>query len=253
MLNVIIIDDEIKSTDLISGYLKEYCPNIKIIGIANNAKSGINEILTKKPDLILLDIGLPDMDGFQMLRCLPLIDFDIVFITAFDHLAIEAFKVCAVDYLLKPVNIKDFIQAINKVEEKQNSSKKTTNNYLDLLNNIKTQKCRKIAIPTKEKNCYIKVDDIIRVEAYVNYCKIYLADNGSMLISKSLKEFETYLNDDNFFRTHKTHLVNLDYVKNLRFVDGTAVEMEDNTVIPVARRKKDAFQNKMDEYINKFH
>ena len=249
MISTIIVDDEPNSVELVSNFLKEFCPSIEIVGVGNNAKTGLEEIKQKKPDLLILDVEMPDMDGFQMLKCLPEIQFDIIFISAHDHYAVRAFKVCAVDYLLKPINLEELIQAVNKVQEKRKSNISTNNAYKRLFETIDKQLPQKIVIPTKEKNYFIKIIEIVHAEAQGNYTCIYLIGNKKMLISKSIKEFEEYLNSHLFFRIHKSHLVNLEYVKNFSYLDGGTVEMENGKNLPISRRKKEAFQDRMDQYL----
>ena len=251
MTDTVIIDDELKSIELVSNFLEEFCLSVNIVGTASDAKTGLEEINAKNPDLVILDVEMPDMDGFQMLKCLPEINFDIIFISAYDNYAIKAFKVCAVDYLLKPINLEDLIKAINKVQEKRKIEKYTDISYRKLFETFEKQQPQKIIIPTKEKNHYIKVDDIIHVEAQGNYSMIFLSENKKMLISKSIKEFEKYLDNSIFFRIHKSYLINLEYVKNFSYTGGGTIEMENGKNLSVSRRKKEAFRDKMDEFLNK--
>ncbi|MCD4794332.1 MAG: LytTR family DNA-binding domain-containing protein [Bacteroidales bacterium] len=251
MTNTVIIDDELKSIELVSDFLKEFCSAVNIAGTASNAKTGLEEINTKNPDLVILDVEMPDMDGFQLLKCLPDINFDIIFISAYNDYAVKAFKVCAVDYLLKPINPEELVKAINKVQEKRKTKKYTDISYRKLFETFEKQQTQKIIIPTKEKNHFIKVDDIIHVEAQGNYSMIFLSEDNSMLISKSIKEFEEYLCSPLFFRIHKSYLINLEYVKNFSYKDGGTIEMESGKKLSVSRRKKEAFRDKMDEFLNK--
>ena len=250
MLTAVIIDDEVDAVYSIELIINEYCSNVSIIGKANSAIEGRDLILEKKPDLIFLDIEMPRGTGFDLLEMLPERNFDIIFITAYNNWAIKAFKYSAVDYILKPIDIDELIEAVNKVEKNSSSRGFSDDKYQALLENINVNKNKKLSISTSEGIEYIEVSKIIRFEGEGSYSKIYIVDQPVLLISKNLKEFQELLSENNFFRTHNSHLINLEFVKKYVLKDGGHIEMKDNSIVPIARRKKDVFNEVMQRFIS---
>lgn len=250
MLRTIIIDDEKKAIKSIELIANEHCPNISIVGKATSAIEGIKEIQSKKPDIIFLDIEMPHGSGFDLLESIPERDFDVIFVTAYNNYAIKAFKFSAVDYILKPIDIQELINAVKKVEDSRNKLKKTYHNYNVLLENIKSTVPSKLAIPTTDGLEYINTEDIIRIEADRSYSNIFLKNGKKIMVSRSLIVFQDMLDDNKFFRTHKSHLINLNHVKKYFRFDGGYIEMIDNSKVSVSRRKKDDFIQIMKKYIN---
>ena len=255
MIKIVIIDDEkdaIKSIELI---INEYCSNAEVIGTASSASEGRAVITNKKPDLVFLDIEMPRGNGFDLLEMLPERNFEIIFITAYNNFAIKAFKYSAIDYILKPIDIDEFIDAVNRVEERlklyKNNPSNNQEKYNTLLDNIQTNQPTKIMVPTSEGQIYIEIVNIMRIEAEGSYSMIFLRDNKKMLISKNLKEFENMLSDNNFFRPHNSHLINLEHVKKYVLKDGGYIEMTDEIIVPISRRRKESFIEKMQEFIGR--
>jgi len=249
MIKTLIIDDEPKARETISEMLKLYCPNVQIIGEAEDVGSGYEKIIETKPQLILLDIQMPDGTGFDLLRKFENLNLKIVFITAFEEYAIKAFKYSAVDYLLKPVDPDELIETINKVEQSIISEGSKIN--LDiLLENIsaKADVSKKIVLKTAESIHIIKVSDIIRCEASSNYTKFYLIDGKKLLVSKTLKEFDEMLPSNNFFRPHQSHLVNINYIDRFEKSEGGFLIMKDNATVPVSYRKKEQLLKLFDKF-----
>jgi two-component system LytT family response regulator len=212
-----------------------------VIGTANSVKEAEAIINEKKPELVFLDVEMPHGSGFDLLVQFPKKSFDVIFITAFNHYAIRAIKFSAVDYILKPININEFIEAVEKVIEKRTSVDERNENYGALLENIRSAMPSKLAIPTFDGMEYLNTKEIIRIEADRSYCWFYLADKRKILVSKNLKEYQELLNDRHFFRTHNSHLINLDYVKKYIRHEGGAVEMTDGSQVPISRTKRDLF------------
>lgn len=255
MIKIVIIDDEkdaIKSIELI---INEYCSNAEVIGTASSAAEGRTIIQSKNPDLVFLDIEMPRGNGFDMLEMIPERNFEVIFITAYNNFAIKAFKYSAVDYILKPIDIDEFIDAVDRVEQRlllsSDNSSTNQDKYNSLLENIQTNQPTKIMVPTSEGQIYIEIANIFRIEAEGSYSMIFLNDNNKMLISKNLKEFENMLSENNFYRPHNSHLINLEQVKKYVLKDGGYIEMTDETIVPISRRKKDSFIEKMHEFIGR--
>ncbi len=244
-LKTIIVDDEQDAVNFIQSIIKEYCPNLEVIGSAHTALEGVRTINDVKPDLVFLDVEMPHGSGFDLLTQFPQKTFDVIFITAFNHYAIKAIKFSAVDYILKPINIKEFIEAVEKVAEKRNSSTNQIVNYFNLLENLKTSIPFKLAIPTSDGMEYLITKEIIRIEADRSYSWFYLVNKRKILVSKNLKEYQELLNDRNFFRPHNSHLINLEHVKKYIRSEGGAIEMSDGTQVPISRTRKDLFLTHM--------
>jgi two-component system LytT family response regulator len=252
LLRTIIIDDEQDAVEFISSIIKEYCPQLEVAGKANNVTEGVNAIKILKPDLIFLDVEMPNGTGFDLLTYFPEKDFDVVFITAFNHYAIKAIKFSAVDYILKPININEFIEAVDRVVNKRSNSHFSGNeNLRALFENISTYHPTRLVIPTSDGREYLHLKDIIRIEADRSYSWFFITDNRKILVSKHLKEFQDLLNESNFFRPHNSHLINLDYVKKFVRLDGGYIEMVDGAQVPISRTRKDLFLAHMSRYTSR--
>ena len=248
-LITIIIDDEPDAVDFISSIATEYCPDLDVVGKANNVREGVALINEIKPDLVFLDVEMPNGTGFELLTHFPEKTFDVIFITAFNHYAIQAIKFSAVDYLLKPININEFIEAVNKVVSKRRSGVLSGNENFDiLLENLRTSHPTRLVIPTSDGREYLNPKDIIRIEADRSYSWFFITGRHKILVSRHLKEFQDLLNDRNFFRPHNSHLINLDFVKKFIRHDGGYIEMTDGSQIPISRNRKDLFLAHMSRY-----
>jgi two-component system, LytTR family, response regulator len=241
MLKTILIDDEQSSLNSLKQKILQHCNEVKIIAVCDNPKEGIEAIETMLPDLVFLDIEMPLINGFTLLQQLRNKNFELIFVTAYDHYAIKAIRYSALDFLLKPVEIDDLTNAVNRVVEKRNST--TPNNQLELLlENIiaEKNKFKRIAIPTTQGLQFIKVDEIIYLEASVNYTKFHCLNGMKYTVSKTLKDFEDMLPDD-FLRIHNSYIINKSYVERYVRGDGGQVVLSDNTILDVAKRKKAEF------------
>jgi two-component system, LytTR family, response regulator len=241
-LKTIIVDDEQDAVEFINSIIGEYCTSLNVIGKAYNVLQGVAEINEKKPDLVFLDVEMPNGTGFDLLAQFPDKDFDVVFITAFNHYAIKAIKFSAVDYILKPININEFIEAVDRVTRKRTERTTNSNESLRILmENIRSSLPSRLAIPTADGMEYLNPKDIIRIEADRSYSWFFLSGNRKILVSKHLKEFQELLGDRSFFRAHNSHLINLKFVRKFIRKEGGYIEMADNAVIPVSRNRKDLF------------
>jgi two-component system LytT family response regulator len=244
----IIIDDEPNNVENLQAIINTYCPEVEVTATAFNAAGGITAIKTHQPDLIFLDIQMPDASGFDVLKAFTTINFEIIFITAYDQYGIQAIKFSALDYLLKPIDIAEFKLAITKATEKI-ITKKKDHNIENLLEYIKAgqRESPKIALPTLNEIMYIKVSTIIRCEADNNYTTFYLDNGERILVCKTLKEFDELLRPHRFIRAHQSHLVNLQFVKSYLKEDGGTLLLNDQTRIPVSRQNREMVK----DFLNK--
>jgi len=250
MLSAVIIDDEIDAIRSIETIISDYCPNVRVAGTAQSAAEGIKNIRDKNPDIVFLDVEMPHGDGFKMLEGIEEINFDVVFITAYNHYAVKAFKVNAVDYILKPIDIDEFINAVVKVEERRNNNVPSGRNKYDkVLGALRSELKSKLELPTMEGKEYIDVDEIIRIEADGSYSAFHIDNDKIILVSKTLKEFKSLVNSYNFFRPHNSHIINIDKVKKFSKSEGGKIVMTDNSEVPLSRNNRELFREKMKEII----
>lgn len=241
MLRAVIIDDETDAVQFIESIIGEYCPELEVVGKAHSARTGVEIIRESAPDLVFLDVQMPHGTGFDLLTSFPEKSFDVIFITAFNHYAIQAIKFSAVDYILKPINISEFIEAVKKVQEKRASEEYQNLNYQALLENIRAPRPSKLAIPTSEGVEYLHTAEIIRLEADRSYSWFFMTNGKKHLVSRNLKEYQELLSDMNFFRPHNSHLINLEHVRKFIRHEGGYIEMNDGSTVPISRGKRDLF------------
>jgi two-component system LytT family response regulator len=239
MLRVIIVDDEKASRDTLAGLLKRYCQNVEVVAQAEGYENGLEVIANNTADLVFLDIQMPDGSGFKLIEDLGEIKFEVIFTTAYDQYAIKAIKYSALDYLLKPVVPEDLINAVKKAEQKKNLGQMSQNIQILLENLAQKNEPRKIVLSTAEKMHIVELDDIIRCESDDYYTRFFFKDGKTLLISKTLKENEELLGEKYFIRPHKSHLVNIKYIKGFLKNDGGYIVMSDGTKVPVSRRKRE--------------
>jgi two-component system LytT family response regulator len=247
MIKAYIIDDESSATEALIGKIKLFCPEVKIIGTSENYDQAILGLNEHCPEIIFLDIHLADRSGFDLVEAIhsdksfenykP----EIIFITAHDEYAIRAIKISALDYLLKPIDPEELVSAIRKYQEKKGLKSNMDANFDILLDNLRmsTENPRKIVIPSNDGMHVVKIADIIRCESNSNYTIFIIGNNKRLIASRTLKDFDQMLSPYYFERIHKSHLINLNFVKKYVPSDGGYVLMEDGSTIPVANRKKD--------------
>jgi two-component system LytT family response regulator len=245
MIKTIIVDDIQNNRDVLQQLLTEYCPNVQICSFASNVIEAEIVIQNIQPDLVLLDIEMPPSNAFELLKKFPNPNFEVIFITAHNQYALRAIKFCALDYLLKPVDIQELKAAIDKVSHKIKTNQKQ--DYSTLIENIqnKNHQEHKIALPTLEGLIFVKVHQIIRCEADGSYTNIHLASKKILTATRKIKEFEQLLIEHNFFRVHRSHLINLDKIEKYYKGNGGYVLLSDGSNIDISRRKKDAFLEKL--------
>ncbi|ASW73275.1 hypothetical protein IQ37_03975 [Chryseobacterium piperi] len=231
-----IIDDEQDGRDYISLLMKNEFPDIEISFQASSIEEAYINLIKNTPDILFLDIQLKDGTAFDLLSKFREMNSLIIFITAFEHFAIQAIKNGATDYLLKPIKRIDFIMAVNKALEinKKNKSSSSPSSQ------------NKISLPTLQGFKLTNINDIVRCEADSSYTTFYMNDKTKIIVSKTLHEFEEYLSDYNFFRIHHKHLINLSHLKEYIKGKGGQVIMTDNSILDVSVRKKNDFLYKIE-------
>lgn len=241
MIEAIIIDDEKNNIENIHSILRKYCPYINIVGTALNGIEAKKIIQSKKPGLLFLDIQMPGLTGIELLKDLQPFEFEVIFITAYDQYAIQAFKFSAVDYLLKPIDKDELVSAVSRAVERIESKKQ--NIHLDHLLQVLKQQNKadhRIALSTLKETRFVFTREIIYCESSNNYTTVYLEAGEHLLVSKPIFDFEELLTDYGFIRCHQSFLVNLQYVRSLKKSDGDSLLLQNNTELPVSRAKKDA-------------
>ena len=239
MLKAVIVDDEQDAIESVKLLLRENFSNISVVGTAQSVADGNRIISETKPDIVFLDIEMPDGTGFDLLENISDRTFNVIFITAYNQYAIKAFKYSAIDYVLKPIDINDFVKAINKIDNNVEEDKISI-----LLENIKCDKPEKIALSTSESIEFVKIIDIVHIQSEGSYSTLKFIDQTELLVSKNLGEFESLLVDHTFYRSHQSHLVNLLHVKKITRL-GNEIVMDDGSVAFLSRRKKNQFMELM--------
>ncbi|MEP7269616.1 MAG: LytTR family DNA-binding domain-containing protein [Saprospiraceae bacterium] len=241
-MKAIIIDDESDARDALHLTLNRYCPDIRVIASVEKPSEALMLIKKHKPDLIFLDVQMPLMNGFEMLRQLDESDINVIFVTAHDKYAIKAIRFSALDYLLKPVDAEELQQAVKRASEKQNrpEHKMKLKSFLDNTYS-KQEHLGHLSIPTTEGLLFLDINEIIYCKADDNYTEIMRVKHPKVIVSKTLKNIEEMLEGYSFFRIHQTWLINLKFMQRYVKGDGGHVIMKDGTSLEVARRKKEEF------------
>ncbi len=240
MIRVLIIDDEKHCCDNLQWQLQQYCPEIEVMAVCNTAQKGLQLIQHHHPQLIFLDVEMPGMTGFEMLKVLPEINFDIIFTTAFDQYAIRAIKFGALDYLIKPIDKDELREAINKfINRTQRDSLKQLNALLTHIRKSNDLSFQKIALPTLHGYELVPLTNIMYCESSSNYTNIHLNNGQHLLISQTLKDIEDLLDMQPFFRVHNSYVVNLQYAVRYIKGEGGSLVLNNDITVPVSRNKKE--------------
>lgn len=249
-IKTILIDDEPRGVASLQKLLQLNCPEVEVIGVANSAEEAKDKIQQLQPQLIFLDIAMPGKTGFELLKELDEINFEIIFVTAHNNFMVQAFHFSAVDYLLKPVDDELLAEAVKRTG-KRIEEKKTGQPVETLLHNIRhkndSQKM-KLCIPSLKGFQVIQIQDIIYCEASSNYTNFHFTQRPSICASKPIHDYEDLLEDCNFIRIHKSFLVNLEHIKEYIRGEGGSVILSNNHEVEVSRRKKDVLMTRMKEY-----
>jgi two-component system LytT family response regulator len=240
MKKILIIDDEKPTREFIRRVLESFKLNAAIFIDGENVESGIKAIEEIQPDLVLLDIQMPDGNGFDVLRRAQYKNFEVIFITAFQEFAIQAIKFSALDYILKPIDLEELQNSINRALDTMNQ-KTDESQFSALQDNIQPNQKRKLVLKTLESIHIVEIDNIIRCEADKNYTSFFLAEGKRILVSKTLKDYDTMLSGYSFFRVQQSHLININFIERYDKQDGGFVIMKDGASVPLSPAKKDQF------------
>lgn len=236
-LRAIIIDDEKHCAETLEWQLNNFCPNIELIGTFSSPTEGLSAINEQQPDLVFLDIEMPKMNGFQLLKSIEKVEFGVIFTTAFDQFAVQAFKVSAIDYLIKPIDDDELKIAVEKAGNVPNKDSAVSIDFL--LDQMQENKLsNRLFLPTLNGLEFIDKETVLRCESDSNYTTVYFKNNEKMVVSKTLKEFEDLLPESHFFRVHHSHIVNLLFVQKYVRGDGGHLLMKNGNIVPVSRARK---------------
>ena len=238
-MKIVVIDNEINIRKGLMRMITEYCQFVSVCIEANGVESGINTIKKEKPDIVFLDVELDDGTGMDILNALDIVRFQLIFITAYDKYAIDAFKFSAIDFLLKPIDRSDLISALEKA--KAQISNETLNEQLSVLSqslNRIVVSDKKIVLKDINSIYFVKVDEIVRCESDGQYTEFHLTDTQKIVVSRSLKEYEELLKPYGFIRPHHSHLVNQNKIARFEKNNGGILIMDTNCNVPVSQRKK---------------
>lgn len=235
-MKVIIIDDEPDCVKLLSLQLKMYCPEAEVVAECTESEEGLRQIQLLSPDVVMLDIEMPVMNGFQLLDALDAINFSLIFVTAYDKFAVRAFRYAAIDYLLKPIDAKELIEAVKKVTRIQ---KITEQQLLQLKQQYNKPHIDKIALPFQNGVSFVLLKDILYCESDNNYTRFFMLDGQKYLITKTLREVQELLEEQHFLRVHRQYIINLDQIKKFIRGEGCYVILSNELNIPVSRSQKD--------------
>lgn len=239
VLKAVIVDDEVSGRETLSHYIQKYCVDIEVVGLADSVKSGLEVIEKCRPDILFLDVEMPYGNAFDLLEQVNEITFETIFVTAFSNYAMKALNCSASYYILKPIDIDELISAVDKIKSQKEKSKEFIHTKILIENiNILNKQLQKIVLPTMEGFEVIQVKDIIRCQANDNFTDIILTEGKKMLICRTLKHFEGLLEDYDFMRVHKSHLINIQFIKKYRKGKGGQVVMSDGSEIDVSPTKK---------------
>ena len=249
-LKALIVDDEFYARNNLKILIDEFCPELKIVGLVESAEQARIIIEKEKPDVVFLDIAMPKEDGFSLLKSYENRDFSVVFTTAYNEYALKAFKENAIDYLEKPISIDDLQKAVQKVMKVHGSNEQRTPAEIsELVDEAMEGKNDRISIPTRDGYVIIRNTDIIHLEASDNYTMIYLIDGSRHLSSKNIKVYEENLNQEIFFRTHKSHIINVEHhLKEFSRSEGNMAILTNGINVPIARRKMANFLSRINTF-----
>jgi two-component system, LytTR family, response regulator len=242
MINTLIIDDEEDGREALKIAIQKYCPELTVAQLCETPEQGLEAIKANKPDLVFLDVQMPNMSGFDLLQQASPLDFEVIFVTAHDQYAIKAIKFSALDYLLKPIDVDELLHSIQKVKERLHQVN-NAHRYQSVLHNIQYKKkdIEKLAIPTAEGIDFFETDDLIFCKADGSYTELFLRNNTSQMVCKNLKDFEGLLMESGFCRVHHAALINMKHIQKYVKGEGGYVIMTDGHVVDISRRKKEEF------------
>jgi two-component system LytT family response regulator len=240
MKKILIIDDEKRIRDFVKRMIDSFDLGVEVYTDGENVETGIAAIKSLKPDIVFLDIQMPDGTGFDLLNQLEKKTFELIFITAFQEYAIMAIKFSALDYILKPIDSEELKTALVNALDTLDFIKEETQ-YEALSHNLNAQQKRKLVLKTQESVHVVDLGEIVRCEADKNYTFFYLNNGKKILVSRTLKDFELLLANHGFFRVQQSHLINIDYIDRYDKIEGGSVIMKDGASVPLSTAKKEQF------------
>lgn len=241
IIKAIIVDDEESARDILANLLKRFCPQVQLLDKCADVPQAVQQIKALKPDLVFLDIEMPNYAGYELPGFFDTIDFEIIFATAYEKYALKAFELAAVDYLLKPIEINRLKEAVEKVAAKVHQ-KNLQENYMALMDSMKTQEIKKIAVPSHDGQKLLDLTEIVAIEAQEAYSCLHTTDSQRFVVSKNLKQFESLLSEVKFFiRTHKSWIININHIDGLNKTDMDIV-MKTGILAKLSRYKKEEFE-----------
>lgn len=246
LIKVLIVDDEPAGRRILQTYLEKYCSGVLVVGLASNGLEAAELVAEKNPDLVFLDIEMPVEDGITFLARYAPIPFEVIFTTAFEKYALKAFEVSAIHYLLKPIKLEELLDALEKYKNTRGKAENQVNlkQFLQKLKRQEQNKGGRIAIHTSDAIEILEVNQIIRCQAESNYSTIYMSSGKTWIVSKTLKEFVQKLEPFGFVRTHRSHLINMDYILKFRKTKSHQIELKDGTVLTLSAGRRDEFMKK---------
>ncbi len=248
-MKILIVDDELSAREQSKRLLAEFFPEINVCAEADSVSMAHEAILLHQPDVVLLDVDMPDGTAFDLLKRLPKINFNIIFITAYEKYALQAIKFSALDYLLKPYSSGEFVEAIRKAQRKEEdveSNIKFSALLQNFQNQLQNQASSKIVLRTADSIHLVQIEDVIRLQADGAYTTFYVLDRKPIVVSKNLKEYDSLLEGNGFIRTHQSHMVNSKYITCYHKSDGGSLGLIDKTQVPVATRFKEKVLQSME-------
>lgn len=249
MIRCVLIDDEKNALEMMEWLLKTYCPEVEIAAMCNSSELGIDAIHKHKPDIVFLDIEMPNMNGFDMLEKFDKLFFDVVFCTAYDQFAIKAFKYSALNYLLKPVDPGELKDTIRRIEEKKSTpSKEQFDLLLQTMKQSSKSTPQRIALTTGDGLLFVPTSEIIYCEAESNYTNVVLANGKKILVSKVLKDVDEVLSGPDFYRVHSSFLININHIKKLVRGDGGYIIMDNDATVSISRTKRQEFMELFEKF-----
>lgn len=251
MINCIIIDDEAKNIKLLQNMLQMHCPAINIIATDTEAKNGLQLIAELQPQLIFLDVEMPHLNGFDMLKQLEPVNFEVIFVTAYSQYAIEAFEHHATGYITKPINTEKLMAAVSTAVKRIEEKNINKNLFSLLEKNNQSSAPDKIPLSTSNGLVFVKLAEILYCESSGNYTLFYLLNDKKIMVSRQLGEYEKLLPEANFTRIHDKYIINLSFIKEYVKGSGGDVVLENGKELPVASRRKEEFLARFEKWIKR--
>jgi len=251
MINCVIIDDEAKSIKLLQNMLSMLCPAVNVIGSDTEARNGLLLIEEMRPQLVFLDVEMPHLNGFDLLKKLEPVNFETIFVTAYSKYAVDAFEHNATGYVTKPINSDKLVAAVNTAIKRIEEKTINKNLFSILEQNTKEAAPDKIPLSTSNGLVFVKLTDILYCESSGNYTNFYLHDDKKIMVSRQLGEYEKLLPDTNFTRIHDKYIINLSYIKEYIKGSGGDVVLENGKELPVASRRKEDFMARFEKWIKR--